>query len=112
MFAIVGLLGMRDQSAATADSAPIPTPEVVERPVKVVVHRVPASTTTVPVGSAATEPVEQASPIELTANTVVRTVTVTEAPRRRSTGNGSSSGGKAAPAAPAPKPTAKTRGSK
>lgn len=94
MFAIVGILGLRDRSAADAvNTQPITAPEAVERPITIVVHHIPAPTT--PTSNQDTPPASTApaSPIELTANTVVRTVTVTEAPRRTTSGG---SGGAAA----------------
>jgi hypothetical protein len=112
MFGIVTLLGLNTPTtqADTPDPetpAPstLPTARFVEPavapPVKVVIHRVEATVSS-------TDPVEvPAGPIELTANPVVRTVTVA-APAAAP-----ASGGRAATAAPAPQPapTATTSGS-
>ena len=109
MFGIVTLLGLNTpttQADTTDPETPapstLPTARFVEPavapPVKVVIHRVEATVSS-------TDPVEPpAGPIELTANPVVRTVTVA-AP--------ASGGGRATTAAPAPQPapTATTSGS-
>lgn len=90
MFGIISLLGL-DDASGEQPSAPVPqsaTQPVATSPVQVVIHRVPAppddaaiSATSATSSSASAAPVERAAqvpdgPIELTANPVVRTVTV------------------------------------
>lgn len=100
MLAIVGLLGLRDRQAITTDSTPVTEPQVIERPIQVVVHHIPATTLAPlqPTSSTTPTPAAPTGPIELTANTVVRTVTVTQAPQRSNSSGGGSGGGSSAPA--------------
>ena len=132
MFGIVTLLGL-DYSATQADSADTVTPlastvpgspavqPAVAPPVKVVIHRVDPTAETgksqakdqtknraakrAKKRDAATQPVVEAGPIELTANPVVRTVTVA-APAATSASTAT-----AAAPAPQPAPAATTSGS-
>lgn len=104
MFGIVTVLGMNNPiSQAEAPEPPAPQPAVAP-PVEVRVHMIPAAST-VPAAARAIS-VGAASPIELTANPVVRTITVA-APTQAQPQVG------AAPSAPAsqPAPVATTSGS-
>jgi len=123
MFGIVAVLGYDARSEATdAPPSAVATPAapvVAPPPIKVVIHRVPATslesqTEVVEVGTVAgvaVEPVVTATttpePIVLTADPVVRTVTVS-APG----GSGSASGSATPAPASAPAPTATTSGSR
>ncbi|MGI9644518.1 MAG: hypothetical protein ACR2O6_04330, partial [Ilumatobacteraceae bacterium] len=104
MFGLLTILGLAGRTSAddppASGTAP---PDAPSTPVKIVIHRggpaLPAAAATPTVGMSdpdvaeASTAGEPAGPIELTANPVIRTITVE------------------APAAPAPAPTATTSGS-
>ena len=114
MFGIVTVLGMN--SLTSQAEAPTPEPQssqtVVAPPVEVRVHLIPASTAVadrevpIEVGTPAQVDSTPARPIELTANPVVRTITVAAPAQARAVSQ-------AAPSAPAPQaaPVATTSGS-
>jgi hypothetical protein len=121
MLGIVTVFGL--DSAATVADAPPPAQPVVQpltpvaaRPVQVVIHRIPATTDPAApvVDAAGVDPAVVAEavapqPVQLTANPVVRTVTVAGPSQPRSSGS-SAPATQAAPAV-APAPAATTSGS-
>ena len=102
MLGLVTMLGFAGGSAAESPQ-PTVAPPAPAQPIKIVIHRSPAAAATPNTTTTATpaEPTAAAptGPIELTANPVVRTITV-QAPAA------------AQPSAPAPQPTATTNGSR
>lgn len=124
MLGIVTVLGLDHPFVGAGDPTPPPPPDTispVSPPIQVVVHRIPATApAATPAIEAATNPPDSAgtevpstseapSPIVLTANPVVQTVTVTGPPRSAPTRATSSSPAPApqasAPSAPAPAAT-------